>query len=79
MSRQKLEQICEETFDFKGLPLAPDTQIRDLPNWDSFSHIQFVIAVEEEFGKRFTADQVQNLKTLGELMNLIAAEGAPVD
>jgi acyl carrier protein len=40
--------------------------------WDSLAQVKLVIAIEEEFGVKFTIDQVANTNSVKEFRDLIA-------
>jgi acyl carrier protein len=60
-------ETCREIFQDPKLELTPDTLIQNIPNWDSFGHIQLVIALEEFSGVRFSSEQIDGFRTLGDL------------
>jgi acyl carrier protein len=43
----------------------------DVPAWDSLSHITLIVAVEREFGIRFTTAEVAALMNVGDLADLV--------
>jgi acyl carrier protein len=47
----------------------------DVQSWDSMHHLQIVIALEEEFGVQFAADEIDGLQTVGALSNWISEHG----
>jgi acyl carrier protein len=44
---------------------------RDVPAWDSLSHITLIVAVEREFRIRFTTAEVAALMNVGDLADQI--------
>lgn len=44
---RKLEQLLKETFQIEKISL--NLSMDDIPEWDSFKHIELIIAIEEEF------------------------------
>ena len=43
----KLEKLLKETFQIDKISL--DFSMDDIPEWDSFKHIELIIAIEKEF------------------------------
>lgn len=72
MDLKTISTVCADIFDIPAPDLLPDTKLRELENWDSFGHIQFMIAIEEMAKVKFSTDEVQNVDTPGELMDLIS-------
>jgi acyl carrier protein len=45
---RKLEKLLKETFQIDKINL--DYSMDDIPEWDSFKHIELIIGIEQEFG-----------------------------
>lgn len=43
----KLEKLLKKTFQIEEINL--DSSMDDIPEWDSFKHIELIISLEEEF------------------------------
>ncbi len=68
-----LTDVFHDVFDDDDLVLRPDLTADDVPEWDSFSHIRLILAVQKKFGIKFSAAQTANLKNVGDLVALIQA------
>ena len=44
---EKLENLLKETFQIERINL--ESSMDDIPEWDSFKHIELIIAIEEKF------------------------------
>ena len=57
-----------------SIVLTMDTQRQDVPNWDSFNYINFIVAVETKFGVKFKIADIESFPNVGaiitELKNL---------
>ena len=53
-----------------SIVLAMETRREDIPNWDSFNYINFIVAVEIEFGVKFKIADIESFANVG----AIAAE-----
>ncbi|EEF57169.1 acyl carrier protein [Pedosphaera parvula] len=51
--------------------LTPATTAKDVPEWDSLTHISLMVTVEKEFSVRFRVGEVENARNVGELADLI--------
>jgi acyl carrier protein len=67
----KLQDICREIFEAPSLQLTPDTTAADVPNWDSFTHLNIVAAVEQRFGVRFRTSEIESLRKVGDFVAMI--------
>jgi acyl carrier protein len=47
------------------------TTAEDIEGWDSFNHVNIVVAIESRFGIKFNAAEVEELRAVGEFVNLI--------
>ena len=44
-----------------------DTRRSDVPNWDSFMYVNFIVAAEMDLGIRFGVADVESFDTVGEI------------
>lgn len=40
----------------------------DVPEWDSFNYVNFIVAVEAELGIRFRIADVESFETIGDIV-----------
>ncbi|HEY2359035.1 MAG TPA: acyl carrier protein [Phenylobacterium sp.] len=73
---ESLREIMIDVFDLDDLVLTPATTADDIEEWDSLSHVRLVVAVERKFGFKFTNSEIESLKTVGDLVNLIRTKPA---
>ncbi|MDP9040308.1 MAG: acyl carrier protein [Acidobacteriota bacterium] len=67
----QLTTIFHDLFDDDTLVLTPDLTAADVPEWDSFNHINLIVAVESHFGIKFQTAELEQLHTVGHLVELI--------
>ena len=70
---ERLNEVFQDVFDDDSLTVTPNTTASDIEDWDSLSHITLVAAVEDEFRMKFSMKEVVEMKTVGEMVTLIAA------
>jgi acyl carrier protein len=66
-----VNEIMIDVFDLDDLNVTPETTAADIEEWDSLSHIRLVVAIERKFGFKFKNSEIEGLKTVGDLVNLI--------
>ena len=75
----QLTEIFRDIFDDETLELRPGLTATDVPEWDSFNHINLIVAVESRFGIKFQTAELESMQTVGHLADLIqnklAAQG----
>ena len=64
----KLTQILRDLLADDSIMLGMDTRRSDVPNWDSFAYVNFIVATEMEFGIRFGVADVESFDTVGEIV-----------
>ncbi len=69
---ENLTEIFQTVFNLPELELTDDLTAKNMLEWDSFSHINLIVAVEEEFGIRFSSDELNGLMSVGDLKKLIS-------
>lgn len=70
---EKLDEIFEDIFDEK-IEISRNLSAKDVEDWDSLNHINLIMAIEEEFKIKFTLDDLQNQKTVGDTIDFILRE-----
>lgn len=69
--KEKLTEVFRKTFFQPSLEIHDGLTARDVAGWDSLSHINLVLAVENAFGITLTTRDVRSLKNVGDLVQLI--------
>ncbi|EEO24330.1 MULTISPECIES: acyl carrier protein [Helicobacter] len=67
----KVQDIFRDIFDDETLNITEQTHSEDIEEWDSLSHINLVAAIEKEFCVKFALGELQELKNVGDMLNLI--------
>jgi acyl carrier protein len=71
---ERLTDVFREIFQDNSLVLRDDMTADEVENWDSLSHINLIVALENEFSIRFTTGEVTGLKNVGELTALVLSK-----
>lgn len=70
---EKLNEIFEDVLDLDETPnLTEETSANDIEEWDSLSHIQLIVAIEKQFGIKFTSQEIMNWHTVKDTVDSIA-------
>jgi acyl carrier protein len=51
-----------------SIMLAMETKREDVPDWDSFNYINFIVAVEGEFGVKFKVADIESFQNVGAIV-----------
>lgn len=66
-----LTGLFRDVFDDDSVTPHESMTAADVEGWDSLSHIRLVVAVEEKFSLRFTTVEINDLKNVGDFVDLI--------
>jgi acyl carrier protein len=67
-----LHEIFQEVFMRDDIELAPALTAKDVAGWDSFKQIEIMVSVEERFNIRLNTREIDGLKCVGDLAEVIA-------
>ena len=66
-----LDEIFRQVLDDPSIELKPNMTADDVDGWDSMNHIFIVVEIEKRFGIKFQAAEMEELKNVGELVELV--------
>ncbi len=72
---ERLNNVFRDVFDDESIELNDETTADDIEDWDSFEHINLVVAVEEEFSFKIPMGKVITMKNVGEMVDIILSMG----
>ena len=64
--------MFRDNFDDDGINLTDSTSSADIEDWDSLEQINLVVAIQDAFGIKFNIDEVNAMKNVGEMAQIIA-------
>jgi acyl carrier protein len=68
---QKLQPIFRDVMDDPKLVITRESNSQNVAGWDSLAHINLVSAIESEFNIRFALGELEELKTVGDMIALM--------
>ena len=68
----QLTAIFRDIFDDDTLTLRPEMTAADVKDWDSFNHINLIVATEAKFGIKFQTAEIESLRNVGHFEELIS-------
>jgi acyl carrier protein len=58
--------------DFQNpVPIHPDTQLSELPEWDSLATLSIIVMSDMEYGKTITGNDLANCKSIQDIYALV--------
>lgn len=70
----ELTDIFRDVFADDDIVARPELSAKDVPGWDSFNHINVIVASELRFGVKFKASEIDSLRNVGDFARLIASK-----
>ncbi len=71
-----LTEIFNDVFMTDDMKLTPALTAKDVAGWDSFKQIEIMVSVEERFGIKLNTREIDGLKSVGDLADVIAKKQA---
>ncbi len=68
---QKLQPIFCDVMDNPKLVINRESNGHNVDGWDSLAHINLVSAIESEFKIRFALGELQELKNVGDMIDMM--------
>jgi acyl carrier protein len=71
MISQRLKSIILGELDLDDFDMHSTTAANSVPGWDSLSHVRIIVAIEAEYGIRFSTLELLKMKQVGDLQELV--------
>lgn len=72
----EIQDIMRDVFDLDDLVVTPNTSAEDVEEWDSLSHVRLIVAIERKFKFKFKNSELDSLKNVGDLVNVVKSKTA---
>ena len=70
-----LRNIVADILEISPEEVTPDLSSASVETWDSFRHLQLILALESEFGVQFDPQQIPELTTVAEIEAVLEQKG----
>ena len=67
-----LTEIFHDVFMRDDIEPAPALTAKDVDGWDSFKQIEIMVSVEERFGIKLNTREIDSLKSVGDLADVVS-------
>lgn len=64
-------EVFREIFDDEDLIITPETNASTIAAWDSYNHINLIVALETRFEVSFTTKEIGSMTCVGDLLSLL--------
>lgn len=69
-SREKIGML-EELLEVENGTLNEDTDLNDIPEYDSMAKLSLIVMCDDEFGKKLTGEQILKFKTVQDILDFM--------
>jgi acyl carrier protein len=66
-----IQNILADVLDNESLQLTEESTAEQVPDWDSINQVKLLIGLENELNFRFSSQEVEGLKNVGALIDLV--------
>ena len=67
-----VQEVFRDVFDEPNLVITRHSSAETVPDWDSLTHVNLVTAIEKKYKVKFALGELQELKDVGDLLDLLA-------
>jgi len=71
---ERLNAVFQDIFDNHEIKVSDSTTAKDVPGWDSLTHISLLSAIEDEFDMSFSMGEAVKMKNVGDMVAIIERE-----
>lgn len=68
MTKQEKIRIIEEMMELGEGILEEGTVLKDLEEWNSLAKLSLIAILDEQFGRKISADEIKALKTVQDIL-----------
>lgn len=70
-----LREIFADTLEISPEEVTPELNTEAVESWDSFRHLQLMLALEGEYGVQFDPQTIPELTSVAKIQEALAAKG----
>ncbi len=70
----RLVEILRDILGDDATAFTPETTAADVAGWDSFNHVNVIVAVETAFDIRFGTREIDAMQTVGDMARAVGAK-----
>ena len=70
-----LRTLLADTLDVPPTEITPELSTSTLDSWDSFAHLQVILALEGEYGVQFDPQRIPDLTSVAKLQAALVEKG----
>ena len=68
---KRVRFIVADLFNLTPSMVETDSSPQQIAGWDSMQHLNLVLALEQEFGVQFGPDQIEQMKSVRKIVQIV--------
>lgn len=76
---KKVKEVIEEKLNAEGMDITEETSFKDDLNADSLDLFELVMALEDEFGIEIPSEDLEQLNTVGDVLEYLKDKGVDAE
>lgn len=73
MNVSSIIEVFNDILDLEEGQLTLESSPLDIDEWDSMASVNIIVALEEEFEIKFKLEDIQDVKTVNDFINLVGS------
>jgi acyl carrier protein len=73
-----LRELLADIFEISPERVTPELSMGTMDSWDSFRHLQAILAIEGEYGVQFDPQRIPELTSVARLQVELVKMGVPL-
>ena len=70
MKKESIIEIFSDILDLEKDDINLESSPEDIDKWDSITNVVIIVALEEELGTKFKLEDLEDIKTLNDFVEL---------
>ena len=70
MKKESIIEIFSDILDLDKNIINLESSPKEIDKWDSIANVNIIIALEEELGTKFKLEDIEDIKTLNDFIEL---------
>lgn len=63
--------LLDDMFELDEGTIKPEMELANIEQWDSMAKLSLIVLLDDEFHKTLVTDDIKNLKTIQDILNLM--------
>jgi acyl carrier protein len=73
-----LEIILAEVLVVPEAAIFESLALKDIPSWDSLTHMMLIVRLEEHYMIQFSGDEIADIQSVGDIRKMLRTHGVEI-